>query len=212
MRGSFTNFGLYDRRWYAAHAAAWYPVGWADGTAWYATNWDSLGILMDFYGTAPIYFDYGNTIIYQDGNVFFNGHEEGTAQAYSDQAFALAATGATAQAPKDQEWLPLGVFALCRPDDSRSDTTVQLAVNREGILRGNYADASKNETALVHGSVDKKTQRVAFTVGEDKATVLETGLYNLTKPSAQALIHFGKEQTEQWLLVGVQKPVDPNSY
>jgi hypothetical protein len=167
---------------------------------------------MDFYGTAPVYFDYGNTTIYQDGSVFSNGHNDGMAQDYSAQAFALAAAGATAQASKDEDWLPLGVFALCQPGESKSDITVQLGVNRAGTIRGNYTDGSKNETSRVNGSVDKKTQRLAFTVGDDKSTVLETGLYNLTKPSAPALIHFGKDRTEQWLLVGVQKPVDPSSF
>ena len=51
------------------------------------------------------------------------------------------------------------------------------------------------------GSVDKQTQRVAFTVGDNKDTVVETGLYNLTKDEAPALIHVGKDKTEQWLLV-----------
>jgi len=66
-------------------------------------------------------------------------------------------------------------FALCKPGESKSDITVQLAVNREGTLRGNYTDASKNETLPVHGSVDKKTQRVAFTVGDDMTRVLRNG-------------------------------------
>jgi hypothetical protein len=212
VRGGFTNFGLYNRDWYAAHAAAWYPLGWEDGMAWYSTTWDSLGNLMDFFGTAPVFFDYGNTIIYQDGNVVSNGQNDGTAEAYSAQALALANSGTDAQVSKEQNWLPLGVFALCKPGESKSDITVQLAVSGEGVIRGNYIDASKKETLLVHGSVDKKTQRVAFTVGDDKTTVLETGLYNLTKPDAPALIHFGKDRTEQWLLVGVQMPIDPDSY
>jgi hypothetical protein len=206
VRRGYTNFGLYDRRWYAAHAAAWYPVGWTEGTAWYATTWDSLANLMDFYGTAPLYYDYGSTITYQDGSVYSNGQDVGTADAYYGQALTLATTGTNAPASKEEEWLPLGVFALCKPGETKSDVTVELAVNRAGIIRGNYTDASKNETLLVHGSVDKKTQRVAFTVGDDKSTVLETGLYNLTKAEAPALIHFGKDRTEQWLLVGVQKP------
>jgi len=210
VRRGFTNFGYYNRRWYAANAAAWYPVGWEDGTAWYTTDWDSLGLLLGFYGTGPMYFDYGNTITYQDGNVYSNGQNEGTAEAYSAQALTLATTGTDDQVSKDEEWLPLGVFALCKPGESKSDISIQLAVNRAGIIRGNYVDGSKNETLLVHGSVDKKTQRIAFTVGDDKTTVLETGLYNLTKPDAPALIHFGKDRTEQWLLVGVQKPVNDN--
>jgi hypothetical protein len=212
VRGGFRNFGLYNRNWYAAHAAAWYPLGWEDGMAWYSTTWDSLGNLMNSYGTAPVSYDYGNTILFQNGNVLLNGQNVGTAETYSAQALTLANTGTDAQVSKEQDWLPLGVFALCKPGESKSGITVQLAVSREGIVRGNYIDASKNETLLVHGSVDKKTQRVAFTVRDDKTTVLETGLYNLTKPDAPALIHFGKDRTEQWLLVGVQKPVDPDNF
>ena len=30
---------------------------------------------------------------------------------------------------------------------------------------------------------------------------METGIYNLTKDEAPMLVHFGKDKTEQWLLV-----------
>jgi len=56
----------------------------------------------------------------------------------------------------------------------------------------------------------KVPQRVAFTVDDNKTNVVETGLYNLTKDEAPALIHFGKDRTEQWLLVRLHKPTDPN--
>jgi hypothetical protein len=36
--------------------------------------------------------------------------------------------------------------------------------------------------------------------------VIETGLYNLTKDEAPALIHFGPDRTEQWLLVRLKNP------
>jgi len=49
-------------------------------------------------------------------------------------------------------------------------------------------------------------QRVAFTVGDNKDTVVETGLYNLTKDEAPVLIHKGKDATEQWLLVRLKNP------
>jgi len=38
--------------------------------------------------------------------------------------------------------------------------------------------------------------------------VIETGVYNLTKDEAPALIHFGKDRTEQWLLVRLNKDAD----
>ena len=57
-----------------------------------------------------------------------------------------------------------------------------------------------NKTQVVQGSVDKTTQRVAFTVGSNTKNIVETGLYNLTKDEAPALIHFGQDRTEQWQL------------
>ena len=85
---------------------------------------------------------------------------------------------------------------------------MQLAVNKQGILRGNYTDTATDKTQVIQGSVDKKTQRAAFTVGDNKDNVIETGVYNLTKDEAPALIHFGKDRTEQWLLVRLNKDTD----
>ena len=45
-------------------------------------------------------------------------------------------------------------------------------------------------------NIDKKTQRAAWTVGDNKENVIETGIYNLTKDEAPALVHFGKDKTE----------------
>ena len=47
---------------------------------------------------------------------------------------------------------------------------------------------------------------MAFTVGDKTSTVIETGLYNLTKDEAPVLIHFGQDRTEQWLLVRLKNP------
>jgi hypothetical protein len=78
-------------------------------------------------------------------------------------------------------------------------------VNKQGIIRGNSTDTATNKNQVIQGSVDKKTQRVAFTVGDNTTEVVETGLYNLTKDEAPCLIHFGKERTEQWLLVRLKQ-------
>ena len=83
---------------------------------------------------------------------------------------------------------------------------MQLAVDKQGIIRGNYTDTSTNDNQVIQGSVDKQTQRVAFTIGDKKQDVIETGLYNLTKDEAPCLIHFGQERTEQWLLVRIKQP------
>ncbi len=157
-----------------------------------------------------MYYDYGNNVVYEDNSVYVNGDSVGTSEQYYNQAANLATTGASAQAPSDGDWLPLGVFALTKPDQKKSDVSIQLAVNKQGVIRGNYTDTATEKNQVVQGSVDKQTQRVAFTVGENTKDVVETGLYNLTKDEAPCLLHFGTERTEQWLLVRLQKPDTSN--
>ncbi len=205
VRSNYDHWGVYGGDWYTDHPGAWYAAGWATGAAWRAATWNSVGAWMDYYPTTPVYYDYGNDIVYEDNNVSVNGQDVGTAQQYYQQAGELAQSGATADAPADGEWLPLGVFALTKAGESNSIVTIQLAVNKQGVIRGNYTDTKTNKTMVIQGAVDKQTQRVAFTVGDNKSNLIETGLYNLTKDEAPALIHVGKDKTEQYLLVRLNK-------
>jgi hypothetical protein len=54
--------------------------------------------------------------------------------------------------------------------------------------------------------VDRKTQRAAWTVGDKKETVYETGMGNLSEPETSILVHFGKDRTQQWTLVRLEPP------
>ena len=85
---------------------------------------------------------------------------------------------------------------------------VQLAVNKDGVVRGNYFDAVADSTLPVYGSVDRKTQRIAWSVGEKRDIVFETGLANLTKDESTVLIHYGKERTDQMMLARLEEPRD----
>jgi len=207
VRGNFHDWGVFGPGWYTDHPGAWFAAGWAAGRYWWPCTWAALG---DYFYVLPIddpvYYDYGNTVVYQNNDVYVNGQDAGTAQQYYNQAESLATTGAQANAPSDGDWLPLGVFALAKTDAQTSNMILQLAINKQGVLRGNYQDTADNNTQPVHGSADLKTQRVAFTVGDKKEMVIETGLYNLTKDEAPVLIHFGPDRTEQWLLVRLKQP------
>jgi hypothetical protein len=166
-----------------------------------------LGYALNDYPPAPIDYDYGNNVSYQDNDVYVNGQAVGSVEQYYNQAATLAQTGTAADAPADSNWLPLGVFAFTKPDQTKTDITIQLAVNRQGTVRGNYTHTVTNTTQIIHGAVDKKSQRLAFTVGDNTVNVVETGLYNLTKDEAPALVHIGKDRTEQWLLVRLHQPM-----
>jgi hypothetical protein len=204
VRGNFNAYGAYGQSWYAAHPGAWSAAGWTAGAAWTPATWSTAGAWRGFASAPPLYYDYGNNVTYQNNDVYVNGQSAGTAAQYYDQAETLAQAGTAAAAPSDGQWLPLGVFSFSKSDQSSSNTVIQLALNKDGVLRGNYTDNTTGQTQPIHGSVDKSSQRVAFTIGDNTETVVETGLYNLTKDEAPALMHFGADRTEQWLLVRVE--------
>jgi len=205
VRRGFNDWGIYTPRWYTDHPGAWFAAGLTAG-AWAACSWDSLD---GWFGTTmdPDYYDYGNDIVYQDDNVYVNGQDAGTADQYYQQASDLAANGAETQSGDDQQWMPLGVFAMTHSDqaNANSNLVIQLAVDKQGTIRGNYTDTKTNQTLPVQGSVDLKTQRAAWTIGTNTKDVIETGLYNLTKDEAPILVHFGQDRTEQWLLVRIKQ-------
>ncbi len=211
VRTNYDQWNVYGDRWHVDHPGAWFAAGWATGAAWRAATWNSVGTWMTYDSVAPIYYDYGNTVTTDGGYVYVDGESAGTTQEYFQQASDLAAAGADAEAPADGDWLPLGVFALTKEDHETSVVSIELAVNKEGIIRGNYTDTKTGKTQLVQGSVDKETQRVAFSVGDNTSNFIETGLYNLTKDESPALIYVGKEKTEQWLLVRLEQPQAPTS-
>lgn len=212
VRNNFNGYGYYNSGWYGAHPGAWYAAGWASGAAWTAATWPSIGGWFG-YGSyvQPVSYDYGSSVVYQGDNVYVNGQDVGTSDQYYQQAQSLASTGAQAQPSSDVQWMPLGVFAVSIAGQSTQIGTLQLAVDKSATIRGNYTDSSTDKTQQVQGSVDKQTQRVAFTIGDDSSTVIETGLYNLTKDQANALVHEGKDNTEQWLLVRMQQNGQSNS-
>jgi hypothetical protein len=204
VRTNFNHWDCYGAGWYGAHPGAWYATGWVAGAAWNAATWDSVDAWLG-YAAQPAYYDYGTNVTYQDNSVYMNGEQVGSAEDYYNQATTLASQGTDAAAPADGDWLPLGVFALSKASAATSDVVIQLAVNKAGVIRGNYTDTVTNKTQTIAGSVDKQTQRVAFQVGDDKTAIIETGLYNLTKSEAPALVHLDKDRTEQWLLVRMNK-------
>ncbi len=209
VRGNFHDWGIYGHGWYGRHPGAWYAAGWAAGAAWEACTWRALGNWFGYAADAtPVYYDYGTNVTYENDIVYVGGQATGSAADYYQQAQTLAGADGGDVASNEKDWLPLGVFALSRSGHDNATVVIQLAVNKQGIIRGNDTDTFSDNPMPIHGSVDKKTQRVAFTVGNNTTTVLEPGLYNLTKDEAPVLIHFGKDRTEQWMLVRHTQPAD----
>jgi hypothetical protein len=207
-----TGFGYYNAfrpAWYTAHPGCWYAAGWAAGTAWTTATWPTVASWCSI-PAAPVDYDYGSSVVYQNNNVYVDGQDVGTAQDYANQAISLAHQGQKADATPEQEWQALGVFALVQGDEKTSNNIFQMAVNKDGVIRGNYYDGLMDSTTPIYGSIDKKTQRAAWTIGKTQDRVFEAGIENLTKDQTPVLVHFGADKTQQWLLVRVQQPKDAN--
>lgn len=207
VRNSFGYYNAFHPAWYGTHPNCWTATRWAAGYAWTAATWPSIASWCTIPAT-PINYDYGNTVVIQDNSVNVNGQDVGTPEAYAAQATTIADAGQKADAPPEAEWQPLGVFALVQGDSTSSNNVFQLAVSKDGIIRGNYYDGLMDTTTPVYGSVDKKSQRAAWTIGKKNDRVFEAGIVNLTKDNAPVLVHIGKDKTQQWMLVRVQKQKD----
>jgi len=122
------------------------------------------------------------------------------------QAADLAVKGEEAEMAEKEQWVSPCVFGMGQGDEKAANNVFQLAVNKDGVIRGNYYNALSDTSTPVYGSVDRKTQRAAWVVGERKETVYETGIANLTEAETTMLVHFGKARTKQWTLVRLAPP------
>lgn len=199
------DYRTYNAAMYASYATAWTAANYTNASLYTHPGYGALatGLKMD---AQPVPYDYGGNVVVQGDGVYVNGDPAGTTQEYADQASQLAAAGASAEPPENSKWLPLGVFALVEGDATNSDDVFQIAVNPQGIIRGNYHQVSTDSVVKISGSVDRKTQRASFTIGDDKMPVYDTGVANLTKDAAPILIHLEDGQTQQMNLVRLEEP------
>lgn len=202
---SFDRHDLYGADWHGSHPDAWVATGWKAGAAWTPTAWGAVAAHCGYGATTPVSYNFGTNVTCVNGNVVVDGQNVGTAEEFSQQAADLAQTGASAEATDADKWLPLGVFALVRNEQQHPQLILQLAVNPQGALRGNYTDEATDHTQPIQGGVDPKTQRAAWTVGGNTACVMEAGLSNLTQGEAPALLH-KNGKTDRWVLVRLPQP------
>lgn len=168
---------------------SWFPWGWSE----------------------PTYYNYGDNYYYQGDTVYSDGQPIASAQEYSQQAQAIAASTTVPEQTQESDWMSLGVFALTQDGDASGPPPVaylQLQVSKAGVITGTLQDLSSNSVRQVQGAVDKESQRSAWTVGDKDWPVMETGISNLTKDEAPALIHFENGQTQQWLLIRMDESGD----
>jgi hypothetical protein len=205
VRTGFRGYNYFNSGWYTAHPAAWRAAAWTGAAYWARAPYASIATFCG-YPETPVVYDYGSNLTYDDNSVYYNGDPIATAEEYAAQATDLASEGLAAKATEKDEWQSLGVFGMVQDEEKEANKIFQIAINKDGVIRGNYYDALTDASVPISGSVDKKTQRAAWIVGENKETVYETGVGNLSQDETPMLVHFGKDRTQQWTLVRLEQP------
>ena len=81
------------------YPGAWAAGAWAGDGLWDGADWDDMGDYLGYGDVDPYDYDYGNNVNYQDGSVYVNGEDAGTADEYYQQAQTLANTGGAGADP-----------------------------------------------------------------------------------------------------------------
>jgi hypothetical protein len=115
-------------------------------------------------------------------------------------------TSETVDSDAAGDFLPLGVFAMAPKSERDASALVQLALNQQGDLRGNYYDVLTGQDQVVAGTVDKTTRRATFQVGPGGKVAFETTLASLTRPTGSVTLRFQDGRTRQWTLARFDDP------
>ena len=146
---------------------------------------------------------------YNEDEVYYGDMSVATAEEYADQAATICEAAPDSLNPQNYEWMPLGVFAVTQDREATGDTPtlyMQLAVSEDGIISGTFKNMANGDVQTLEGMVDKKSQRVAWSVQGKSSPIVETGLSNWTQDTTPVLVHFADGQTQQWLFVRLPDP------
>jgi hypothetical protein len=83
---------------------------------------------------------------------------------------------------------------------------MQLAVSKDGVLRGNYYNTADQNVQPLEGSIDKDSARAVWVVADKRDILFDTSLYNLTRRELAVLTHMGKDKNQRWTLVRLGPP------
>ena len=189
--------------WYGEHPDAWqYTHPHAD--LWAVAGVASLSSWLGYPATAAGTTTTAVAATASSSTAAVTANGTTTAAAASATADAGAASGSP---PSDLEWMSLGVYATGPKDAAPAHVYQQLAVSKQGELKGNYYDSITDATQPVSGSIDRETRKATWKVGGKGGATFETTLDALTKTPSSVTMKSGGAAHE-WELVQVQKPND----
>ena len=149
--------------------------------------------------TLPVVFRFASLRVLEDGRWRL-------ADSVVEPTSAAAVGGGDSELSDETGWRSLGFFAMARVGAAEPGTFLSLTIDQQGHLRGTCYNAVSASTQNVTGSVDKKSQRTCWTIGDKKLPVYEAGLANLPQQQTTVLVHCDGGTVEQMLLVRIENP------
>lgn len=205
---------LFDDDWWERRRWRHRPIYVSNPWWWWRpARWGTVNVFLDAGWSEPVTYDYGTDVVYDETTVYVHGEPVGTPVQYSERVIELAnpTVAAVAEAPiVENEWTPLGVWALVQEDQGDAVMFFQLSVDKNGIISGAYTNVVSGEELPVTGQVDRKSQRAAWHIGDNTQKVFEAGMSNLTQDQASVLVHNAPGEMQNWLLVRMESPGLPD--
>jgi hypothetical protein len=181
--------------WYADHPNAWHATHphadvFVAATAVGLAGWLAVPVTAISGGAVAS----GGSVEYA---------ETGTEAAPSETS--SSGDPAAANELDDVQWMPLGVYALGPWEEAKARLVLQMAVNREGVLRGSQFDTTTQEVENVAGFVDKQSLRAAWRLGDNRPETFETTLGELTKSEGSLVLRFPEGRRENWKSIQIAR-------
>lgn len=183
--------------WYAEHPQAWqYTHPHADAvvaaTAVGVARWLAVPYAAAAAGGTSA------SAVAVEGEPAESSVEEVATEEAVDEAVAETAAEAL-------QWMTIGVYRLGPAGQTEASRTLQLAVDREGNVRGSHYDLISDEVDSVQGKVNKADLRVIWSIGEKGKTAFEAPLDELTGPEGEVTVRFPGGKTESWRISQLRK-------
>lgn len=139
-----------------------------------------------------------------DGTVSVLVREEAEAASIAEPTAGAPATVSLSQEESSSPWLPLGAFAAV-PAGSDSSLAphvfLELALHRDGTVRGNYFDAVSDAVHPVTGRFDRERGSLSWRIGSGGAE-FETTAEGLAGGRGEATVRRGTTE-RSWLLIAL---------
>jgi len=190
----------FTAQWYAQHPQAWqYTHPHADAFVAASTMAVATWLTVPAATVAS-----GGGGAYYEGDVTVNDNSQPTDQTAATTEPELSETSTT-DLKDDGEWLGIGVYQLKSPGEVQANRVIQLAVNREGTVRGSHYDRMSDDVQDLQGTVSRTGFQVTWTIGKAGKAVFESSLDELDKPQGNLTVRYPNGATETWTTVKVQK-------